>query len=217
MSEQEGAHDSGLPAAETASPSDNEPEILAVGSSRGGHGSALPTIVTVVVSALVGALVVVAGLVGEAGATGSVWTRCPRASVDLDRVRAVAEAEQRALVSADTQQLNLILASDYVHTTPNGDSWSRDDLMSSILSGELKFETLELSAQQSGKSMDVHVDCQTAIVRYRSKIEATFGPSRFRHEAWHTNVYEKRGGRWLAVSAQLTAVGGFPPPGQGVR
>jgi ketosteroid isomerase-like protein len=132
-------------------------------------------------------------------------------------VRALAEAEQRALVSADAQLLNLILASDYVQITPNGDSWSRDDLVGTIVSGELKFETLEISARQPDKAMDVQVDCQTAIVRYRSKIEATFGSTRYRHEARHTNVYAKRDGRWLAVSAQLTAVGGFPPPGQGVR
>ena len=146
MTEPEGAHDARLPAAETAPSSDIEPEILAIGSSPARHRSPLTTMVTIVVSALVGALVVVAGLVGEVRSTGSEWKQCPSSGTDLDRVRALAEAEQRALVSADAEQLSLILASDYVQITPNGDSWSRDDLVGTIVSGELKFETLEISA-----------------------------------------------------------------------
>ena len=214
MTDPDGAHDAWLPAAEAAPSSDAEPDILAVGSPGGHHGSPLTMVLAVVASALLGALVVVAVLVGEAGATGSEWKRCPTSGADRDRLRALAEAEQRALVAADAKQLNLILADDYIHITPNGDSWSRDDLVRTIAAGELRFETLELSALQPGKSMDIQVDCQTAIVRYRSKIEASFGPSSYRHEAWHTNVYGKRDGHWRAISAQLTAVGGFPPPSQ---
>jgi hypothetical protein len=90
--------------------------------------------------------------------------------------------------------------------TPSGDRWSREDLTESIASRTLEFETF-----RPRSPIDVRLDCASAYVTYRSEIDVSFGAERWRHDAWHTDVYELLDGKWRVVRSQTTAVGGFPP------
>jgi hypothetical protein len=168
--------------------------------------------VMAITAALAAALIGLVGLLVVAAATDSEWKRCPsqgRGLGEAQELRTLAAAEFQAFVTADSSQLDDILASEFTLITPAGDAWSRQKLLMSVESGELNFRTF-----QPRSTIEIRLDCEAAVLTYRSEIDVTFGSMHFRHEARHVDGYERRDGRWLKVWAQTTAVGGFPPPGQ---
>ena len=168
--------------------------------------------VMAIAAALAVALIGLAGLLVVAAATDSEWKRCPnqgRGPVEAQELRTLATTEFQAFVTADSSQLDHILAPDFTLITPSGDAWSRQKLLTSIGSGELSLQTF-----QPRSTIEVRLDCEAAVLTYQSEVDVTFGSMHYRHEARHVDVYERRDSQWLKVWAQTTAVGGFPPAGQ---
>ena len=60
----------------------------------------------------------------------------------------------------------------------------------------------------------IRPDSETALVALQSEINLRVDSTNYRHKAQHTEVWEYRNDRWQAVWGQMTAVGGFPPPGE---
>jgi Domain of unknown function (DUF4440) len=168
--------------------------------------------VMAIAAALAAAVIGLVGLLVVAAVTDSEWKRCPsqdRGPVETQELHTLATAEFQAFVGADSSKLDHILAPDFTLITPAGDTWSRQKLLMSIRSGGLDIRTF-----QPRSTIEVRLDCEAAVLTYRSEIDVTYGSLHYRHAARHVDLYERRDGQWLKVWAQMTAMGGFPPPGQ---
>ena len=168
-----------------------------------------PVPVIAIAAALAAAVIALVGLL-LAAATDSEWKRCPSqggAPAETQQLHTLAAAEFQALVGADSSQLDHILAQDFTLTTPAGDTWHRQKLLMMIRSGQLNIQTF-----QPRSTIDVRLDCETAALTYQSEIDVTAGSMHYPLQARHLDLYERRDGQWLKVRAQMTAIGGFPPP-----
>ena len=171
----------------------------------------------VLFTALASAVLVLAGLVSIAVGTGSEWRRCPdhdAAQTDIQQLRQLSAAEHNALVAADTNRLETLLAADFTLVTPDGDTLPRDDLIAAVRSGDLDFQAFRIHEISPGDAVEVRLDCDIATVSYRSQMDVASDTLHYRHDSRHTDTWVRHGRSWQQLRGQTTAVGGFPPPGQ---
>ena len=130
----------------------------------------------------------------------------PSTSPEAQQLRALERARLRALVGADMPLVNRLLADDFQLIPPPGFPLSRADYIAAVAAGEIDYIAFEPISE-----IDVHLYGGAAVLTYQSHIDIDAFGERLAHDAWHTYLYEKRGGQWQVVWEQATAVGGFPP------
>jgi hypothetical protein len=122
----------------------------------------------------------------------------PTAEADL--VRATERERLRALVQADLEVARRLHADDFQLINPRGESLSKEQYLGGVASGELDYVVWEPET-----SIDVRVHGDSAVIRYRSKLEIVVrGQWIPLQRYWHTDSYEKRDGRWQVVWSQAT-------------
>jgi hypothetical protein len=109
----------------------------------------------------------------------------------------------RALVEADLAVADQLHASDYQLITPGGDSFSKEEYLQGVASGEIDYLVWD------PEEINVHLHDDSACLRYRSTIEIIVGgrvsgPGQY----WHTDFYERRDDRWQVVWSQATQIVG---------
>ena len=124
------------------------------------------------------------------------------AATDPELIRSLERSRLHALVEADMDTAVQIHADDFQLVNPSGRIYTRDQYLGGIESGDLDYLVFE---PESG--IQVRIAGQVAVIRYRSTIEIKVGDQYFAPERfWHTDTYEFRDGRWLAVWSQATAI-----------
>jgi hypothetical protein len=152
-------------------------------------------------------LTVVAALALAATAV-SVMASTTSDSTTADRIRAIEQTRLRALVDADITVAGPLHADDFQLINPVGEALSRGDYLGAIASGDLDYLVFEPASP-----IEVRLYGQSAIIRYQSNIDIVVaGLGRLTHQAWHTDLYERRNGQWMTVWSQATAIGLLPPP-----
>ena len=150
-----------------------------------------------------GALLVLAALLFVAAGCGSGGT--PEASktaddtVDLSKgLRRTADVVERkrlaALLGHDLDLAQKLHADDFELINPTADVVSREAYIDSG-------EAFAYTVWKPVSPIRVRVYGDAAVIRYESEIEI----HRTRGHDWHTDVYEKRDGRWQIVWSQTTA------------
>jgi hypothetical protein len=125
----------------------------------------------------------------------------PSPAGEAELLRETERARLRALVRGDVDQARTFHAPDFQLITPIGAALSNDDYMGAIASGQLQYLTW-----QPG-DIAVRLYGGNAVLRYRAELELVFGGHKIpRSEYWHTDTYEKHGGRWRVVWSQATAI-----------
>lgn len=119
--------------------------------------------------------------------------------------RALERERTQALVAQDMETAARLHAPEYQLITPAGRAFDRESYLAVIASGDLRY-----MAWEPGE-MQVRLSPTMAIVRYQARIAF---PSGKVVTCWHTDSYELRGGAWLAVWSQATALA-VPPPQAG--
>lgn len=138
---------------------------------------------------------VVAGVVVAASSASSA------SPSQAERLRAIATARLQALVDADTATVRKLIAPDFQLINPAGVPLSRDELLGGVDAGVLDFVAIEPSSQ-----IAVRLSGDSATLRYQAAYDVVVGGSHVTHEAWTTELYERRDGRWLIVWEQTTAI-----------
>jgi hypothetical protein len=106
----------------------------------------------------------------------------------------------KALIKADKAELDRIEAPEYTVVTATGSVLTKAQADGELLNGNQHFDALEIS------DVTVHRSCSLAVVtgharsRERYKSQDNSGDYEF------TDTFEMRGGRWLAIHAQLTRI-----------
>lgn len=116
-------------------------------------------------------------------------------------LRSIERERLAALVSADAETARRLHATDYELITPGGGVISRDEYIDGVLSGELRYRVFEPVSE-----VRVRVHLNAAILRYQVRIEIQTPDALFEGRYWHTDFYERRGGRWQAVWSQATRI-----------
>lgn len=93
-------------------------------------------------------------------------------------------------------------AAEYQLITPGGTSLSRDDYLGPIASGDFVYRRFEpdgaIAVRMLGSS--------AAALRYQVEIEVDYPGGHDAGHFWHTDIYERRDGRWQVVWSQATRI-----------
>lgn len=114
---------------------------------------------------------------------------------DLERART------RALVEADMELAAQLHAVDYELITPGGAAMPGRQYLADIASGRIRYLVFEPASD-----MRVRINPGSGVVRYVASIDIRFGDEGEVARAWHTDIYEQRGGRWQAVWSHATRI-----------
>ena len=118
-----------------------------------------------------------------------------------EELRATERQRLRSLVDADVTRARELHADDFQLINPSGAALSKEQYLGQIASGELDYLIWEPDPIQ------VRLHGDAAVIRYQARAQATFaGRKTALGRFWHTDVYEKRGGRWQVVWSQATQI-----------
>jgi ketosteroid isomerase-like protein len=108
------------------------------------------------------------------------------------------EDGDRALMSADADELERIYAEDYAQSDESGVFSTRADLIRNLCSGKIRF----LAMQSTGRRVRLLGDF--AIVHGSEEDEVVQDQRRFSVRYVYMDVVVKRQGRWQIVCSQLS-------------
>jgi len=120
---------------------------------------------------------------------------------DQESIRQIIEMEHQAREASlrrDVEFSQRNLADDYVAITPLGQVTTKQDTVSARKSGQLKYDTINVS------DMVVRVYGDTAVVTARADVKGHQLGEDFSGPYRYTRVWVRRTGHWLAVSYQAT-------------
>jgi hypothetical protein len=123
------------------------------------------------------------------------------AQVTQERIQALERERLRALVAADIERAEELHAEDFQLVNPAGRTYTKAEYLGQIASGEIDYRVWEPG------DTAVRLGAEIAVVRYQAEMEIVLGGEAFpRRRLWHTDVYERRDGRWQVVWSQATAI-----------
>lgn len=128
----------------------------------------------------------------------------PRPAMDSgeqEAIREIIEMERQAKEASlrrDVDFSQRTLAEDYVAITPLGQITTKQDTVSARKSGQLKYDTINVT------DMVVRVYGDTAVVTARAEVKGHQLGEDFSGPYRYTRVWVRRTGHWLAVSYQAT-------------
>lgn len=128
----------------------------------------------------------------------------PRTSLDSPdqaTIREIVEMEHQAReasIRRDADFSQRTLAEDYVAITPLGQVTTKQDTVSARKSGQLRYDTIDVS------DMVVRVYGDTAVVTARADVKGHQLGEDFSGPYRYTRVWVRKSGHWQAVSYQAT-------------
>lgn len=125
-------------------------------------------------------------------------------SAAAEQVRSLDRQWFDAYIANNADGIAAVEADDIVVTNPDGTVSDKQQDVSSMRSGELKFTSGSYDEAQ------VKVFGDTAIVTGRITVKGTYKGQDISGSYRFTDVFARRNGRWQAVAAQATAIA--PPP-----
>jgi ketosteroid isomerase-like protein len=120
---------------------------------------------------------------------------------DQESIRQILDMEHQAREASlrrDVEFSQRNLAEDYVAITPLGQVTTKQDTVSARKSGQLKYDTINVT------DMVVRVYGDTAVVTARADVKGHQLGEDFSGPYRYTRVWVRRTGHWLAVSYQAT-------------
>ena len=117
-------------------------------------------------------------------------------------VEAIEQRRLAALRAADMAVCEELHAPDYQLVTPGGAALSKDEYLGQIAAGTLDYLRFEPLGDVAVRILGSNA----AAVRYEAAIEANFPGGTDADRFWHTDIYERRDGRWQAVWSQVTRI-----------
>ncbi|HUS62756.1 MAG TPA: nuclear transport factor 2 family protein [Acidimicrobiales bacterium] len=133
----------------------------------------------------------------------------PSTPEDLDVIRDIERRRLRSLVDADVETADALHASDFQLVNPLGRAASKEEYLGGIASGVLVYRRFEADSD-----IEVMVDGNLAVLRYRSAMEVEFeGRIGRPGHCWHTDCYRRDGpgADWQVVWSQATGIADPPP------
>ena len=122
---------------------------------------------------------------------------------EADALRELERERLHALVEADVKRARELHSDEFQLVNPRGETLSKSEYLGGIESGRLDYVRWE---PVSDIAVRMHGDA--AVIRYRSRLEIVVDGQRVPEaQYWHTDSYERHGGRWQVVWSQATLAG----------
>ena len=122
-------------------------------------------------------------------------------SADQSTIREIVDMERQvkeASLHRDAEFPQRTLAEDYVAITPLGQVTTKQDAVSARKSGQLRYDTIDVS------DMVVRLYGDTAVVTARADVKGHQLGEDFSGPYRYTRVWVRRAGHWQTVSYQAT-------------
>jgi ketosteroid isomerase-like protein len=122
-------------------------------------------------------------------------------ATDDETIREIIEMEKQAReasIRRDADFSARTLAEDYVAITPLGQVTTKQDTLSARKSGQLRYDTIDVT------DMVVRVYGDTAVVTARADVKGHQLGEDFSGPYRYTRVWVRKTGHWQAVSYQAT-------------
>ena len=122
-------------------------------------------------------------------------------SGDQTTIREIVEMERQAKEASlrrDADFSQKTLAEDYVAITPLGQVTTKQDTVSARKSGQLRYETINVT------DMVIRIYGDTAVVTARAEVKGHQLGEDFSGPYRYTRIWVRRTGHWQAVSYQAT-------------
>lgn len=117
-----------------------------------------------------------------------------------DELRAIEQERLAAFVAKDIETLQRLHADDFQLINPGGRDLSKREYIGGVEAGAIDYRLWEADSR-----IDVRLYGDVAAIRYRSLLEiAVQGELQPKQSFWHTDLYERREGRWQVVWSQAT-------------
>jgi hypothetical protein len=130
-------------------------------------------------------------------------------TVSAEELRALERRRLRSLVDADLDVARALHSPEYQLITPGGVSMSRDDYLTQIASGELRYSVFE---PEQDSEVAVRLFAGAAAVRYVARIVVTFPGGTDDARFWHTDLWEAHPAGWQATWSHATSIPPRQPP-----
>jgi ketosteroid isomerase-like protein len=140
-------------------------------------------------------------LPASAGQHVAVRPRAVMDSGDQETIREIIDMERQtkeASLRRDADFPQRTLADDYVAITPLGQVTTKREALSARKSGQLRYDTIDVS------DMVVRLYGDTAVVTARADVKGHQLGEDFSGPYRYTRVWVRRAGRWQTVSYQAT-------------
>jgi len=124
----------------------------------------------------------------------------PSTTSEENAVREVEDKFAAAYSHNDADALDALWAVDYTFVNPAGQVLTKAQRLSMLRSGELKIETYKRDDEK------IRVYGDTAVVTYRSTVQAKRNGHDISSQRRVITVLVKRDGRWQAVAQQSTTI-----------
>ena len=116
---------------------------------------------------------------------------------DEQRILALHEAGDKALMSADIDVLSQIFADDYVQYNESGKAFTKQDVLNNFQTGAIRYPSIV----STGRKIRVFGD--TAVVHGSESDEVETNGKRIAVRYVYLDVLRKRDGEWKLVASQL--------------
>lgn len=121
----------------------------------------------------------------------------------MDLIRVLERERLRSLVAGDIETAARLHAPDYELIPPGGRPINRDAYFGMIQRGDFTYDVFEPASE-----IAVRLYEDAAAIRYQARIVAHWADGRDSGLYWHTDLYERRDGRWQATWSQATRIPG---------
>lgn len=112
---------------------------------------------------------------------------------------AICDEWYRAIVSNDADRIAAFMADDWVIVSESGPS-PKAQFLEFVGSGELTHSAMDRAGEAR-----IRIYGDTAVFTARVTNTAHYGGQRFDADEWTSDVFVRRGGRWLCVLSHITA------------
>ena len=124
------------------------------------------------------------------------WTGESRGSKAESEIRQLESRRIQAMMKADAEELNRVLADDLTYTHSSGQVDTKSQLIESLKSGERKYQTIE------PQDVKVRLYGDAAVVTGRAKLKTVSKGQESSFQVQFTDVYAKKKGHWQMVAWQ---------------
>lgn len=115
-----------------------------------------------------------------------------------DQIKKQEQNWAQATVKEGAAAVDQYEADDIIDTDPSGRVTDKNQDKTDLSSGDLKFQSIELS------ELKVHVYGDTAVAAGTSTVKGTYKGQDISGKYRFTDVWVKRNGKWQAVASQST-------------
>jgi hypothetical protein len=120
-----------------------------------------------------------------------------------EEIRDLERRRLQSLVDADIEVARALHSPDYQLITPGAATYSRDEYLDAIASGEIDYRVFEAEEESE---IAVRLFGGGAAIRYIARIVITFPGGSDDTRVWHTDLWERGPESWQATWSQATRV-----------